>query len=188
MKVIVGLGNIGKEYEHTRHNAGFDVIDLVADQLNVSFHEERRMDGLMASVNVKGEKILLVKPTTFMNLSGRCVGKVMDYYNVDIEDLLVIHDDLDLPVGKLRLRQSGSNGGQKGMGDIIQVLGTQKINRLKLGIGRDTNIPVVDYVLGKFHDDDLKAFQQALVKSKDAVIDYINGDAFEIVMNHYNNK
>ena len=120
-----------------------------------------------------------------MNLSGEAVRAIMDYYKADSEDLIVIHDDLDLPVGKIRLRKSGSSGGQKGMQNIIDHVGTSNINRIRIGIGNDKTIPTVDYVLSRFHKDELKDFKSAVSKAKDAIIYGLDYD-FELVMSKYN--
>ena len=116
-RLIVGLGNPGKEYEHTRHNAGFEVIDLLLKELNLKL-DEHKFNADYTIYRYNGEKIILMKPLTYMNLSGNAVRELVNFYDIDIEDIIVIHDDLDLPVGKIRIRKSGSGGGQKGMGNI----------------------------------------------------------------------
>jgi len=186
MKLIVGLGNIGKKYENTRHNAGFDVVDMVASKLNVIINQDK-FKAKVVSFNYKGEKVYLMKPTTFMNLSGEAIIEIVNFYKLQVEDLLVIHDDLDLPVGKIRIRKKGSAGGQNGMKNIQSHLHSQEIRRIKIGIGKDPKIAVVDYVLGKHRKEDLEEYHKSLDKASDAAIAFIDQD-FEKVMNKYNQK
>lgn len=188
MKVIVGLGNIGSEYNHTRHNVGFDCLEVVEAKRNLIFNEKKEFKAYIAMDNINGEKVVWVKPTTYMNLSGNAVALICNYYKVSHDDILVIHDDLDLPVGKLRLRTSGSAGGQKGMANIIQCLGDSNIKRIRVGIGKDKLIPVVDYVLGKVKKEDAPLMEEALKKAADACIDFASDMPFERVMNKYNQK
>lgn len=154
MKLIVGLGNIGHEYDGTRHNVGFSTIDKLADKLHLDFTVETKFKGLIASTNQTGEKVILLKPTTYMNLSGDSIRLVKDFYKIDIEDILIICDDLDMEVGKIRFRTKGSAGGHNGLKSIIANLGTETFNRIKVGISRDRNIPVPDWVLSRFKDED----------------------------------
>lgn len=182
--MIVGLGNPGRKYERTRHNTGFLVLDEVLRQLDTQLDKER----YNASYTVyrhKGEKIFFVKPLTYMNKSGEAVSPLMKYYDVDIDGLLVIHDDLDLPVGKIRLREKGSCGGQNGMRNIIDLLGSQEIKRIRVGIGNDKQIETVDYVLGKVPLSEKKIYKESLKKAADAVIYYLDND-FQKVMSIYN--
>ncbi len=174
MKLIVGLGNIGNEYEGTRHNVGFSTIDILASKLNLTFNLEPKFKGLIASANIGGEKVILLKPTTYMNLSGEAVSLVMNYYKIDIEDFIVICDDLDMEVGKLRFRTKGSAGGHNGLKNIILHLNTEQFNRIKIGISRDKNIPVVDYVLGHFSKDDKEKIELAFEKTASSLYDYLN--------------
>ena len=181
MKIIVGLGNPGKKYEKTRHNAGFIALDLVAQKLGVSI-TNNKFKALIAETFHRGEKVLLVKPQTFMNLSGESVRAIFDFYNVNEEDLLVISDDKDLDVGSIRVRAKGSSGGQNGIKNIIAHLGTQEFARVKIGIGSNPLIPTVDYVLGKIDED------TATHLACDAVIDFIDGLSMLELMNRYNSK
>ena len=158
MKLIVGLGNIGREYENTRHNAGFMVIDKLASKLNVSF-DQSKFKASLAITNVNGEKVILMKPSTYMNLSGEAVLECVNFYKIAVDDILIIHDDMDLPVGSVRLRMQGSGAGQKGMKNIIDLLHTTQIKRIRMGIGRDQNIDVINYVLGKFRKDEIEVFE-----------------------------
>lgn len=186
MKLIVGLGNPGKEYEKTRHNAGFMVMDLIAQDLHVDINQNK-CKGLYAKTNVRGQQVILLKPQTYMNLSGESVREVMDYFKIEKQDLLVIYDDLDLPTGKIRLRQKGSAGGQNGMKNIMQHLGNQEFNRIRVGIGKDERIPTVDYVLGKVRKEELQEFEEALVDAKNAAIHSIS-NTFDVTMNEFNKK
>ena len=148
MKLVIGLGNPGKQYEKTRHNAGFLVIDEVAKRLNVNI-STRKFNALIGETFVNQEKVIFIKPQTFMNLSGESVKPIMNYYNLDSSEIFVITDDLDLPVGKIRLRDKGSSGGQKGIQNIIDHLNTKEFLRLRIGIGNNKLIDTKDYVLGK---------------------------------------
>lgn len=185
MKLIVGLGNPGKKYENTRHNTGFAVIDRTLAKLNVEL-DKNKFNADYTMINRNGEKIYILKPLTYMNLSGEAVVPFMKYFNIDPEDLVVVHDDLDLPVGKIRLRQSGSCGGQNGMRNIIDLLGDSNIKRIRVGIGKDPLIPVVDYVLGKTKKEDLEVYNQALDKASDALIYWLDHDDFTKVMSNFN--
>ena len=172
MKLIVGLGNPGKDYEKTRHNAGFMCIDEVAKKLNMSF-DTKKFKALIAMGFVGGEKVILMKPQTYMNLSGEAVGECARFYNVDLEDILVISDDLDLPIGKIRLRAKGSSGGQNGLKNIIAHLGSQEFKRIRIGIGNNKNYDTKDYVLGKISKDDQVLFDDAKVRAANEAVDFI---------------
>ena len=185
MKLIVGLGNPGKKYENTRHNTGFAVIDRTLAKLNLEL-DKNKFNADYTMINRNGEKIYILKPLTYMNLSGEAVVPFMKYFGIEPEDLVVVHDDLDLPVGKIRLRQSGSCGGQNGMRNIIDLLGDSNIKRIRVGIGKDPLIPVVDYVLGKTKKEDLEVYNQALDKASDALIYWLNHDDFSKVMSNFN--
>lgn len=185
MKLIVGLGNPGKKYENTRHNTGFAVIDRTLAKLNVEL-DKNKFNADYTMINRNGEKIYILKPLTYMNISGEAVVPFMKYFGIEPEDLVVVHDDLDLPVGKIRLRQSGSCGGQNGMRNIIDLLGDSNIKRIRVGIGKDPLIPVVDYVLGKTKKEDLEVYSQALDKASDALIYWLDHDDFSKVMSNFN--
>lgn len=184
MRVIVGLGNPGMEYQNTRHNAGFDVIDLICQELGVTL-DKTKFKALYTTVFKNGKKAILVKPLTYMNLSGEAVKPLLNYFEAEASDLIVIHDDLDLPIGKLRLREKGSSGGQKGMGNIIDLLGTKDICRIRVGIANNKQIDTKDYVLGKVAKDDRPMYEESLKKAKDAAIFAIDHD-FSLTMNHFN--
>lgn len=184
MKLIVGLGNPGKEYEHTRHNAGFDVMDELAQLCQTSI-DQKKFNALIAQVRIGCEQVLLMKPQTYMNASGEAVIQAINFYKIDTKDVLVIHDDLDLPIGKLRLRTQGSSGGQKGMQSIMNHLHTQDINRIRVGIDKNPLIPIVDYVLGKIPKESKEDYENSLKKAADAAYMSVNHE-FSEVMNRYN--
>ncbi len=184
MKLIVGLGNPGKEYEKTRHNVGFMAIDILSKLLNVEF-KQNQFQSQIASLNFKGEKVYLMKPQTYMNLSGEAVSSFARYYKIDTQDILILHDDLDLPVGKVRIRYQGSSGGQNGLKNIIELLGTQDIKRIRIGIGKDPIIPTKDYVLGKIPTSQQETYNEVLDKVAKAARATL-AMSFNDVMNRYN--
>lgn len=185
MKVFVGLGNPGRQYEETRHNIGFMVIDELADMWNIPLTQSK-FKGIFGQGTINGEKVLLLKPLTYMNLSGECVRPLLDFYKLDVEDLVVIYDDLDLPAGKLRLRQKGSAGGHNGIKSLIQHLGTQNFNRIRMGIDRPKNGPSIsDYVLGKFHAEERPAIDDSVKKAAEACEENLSKEFLQ-VMNTFN--
>lgn len=184
MKLIVGLGNPGIEYEKTRHNTGFLLIDSFCEKLGIIL-DKNKCKANYGIYRHNGEKIIVAKPQTYMNLSGMAVSSLMKFYDIPIEDLIVVHDDLDLPTGKLRLRRKGSSGGQKGMGSIISQLGSQDINRIRVGISNDRSRDTKDYVLSAFSKDELPLLRQALDKGSDALIYALDHD-FDEVMSKFN--
>ena len=186
MKLIIGLGNPGKEYENTRHNTGFMVLDRLSEKLNIEM-TQNKFKGLYGKSKYKGEDVILLKPQTYMNLSGESVRQVMDFFKINQEDILVIYDDLDMPVGKLRLRQSGSAGGHNGIKSIIAETGTQEFDRIKIGIGRpQKGMTVVNHVLGKFSEDDYAMILLTLDKVETALHHYLKTNDFEDTMRRYN--
>ena len=184
MKLIVGLGNPGKEYAGTRHNCGFMVIDRLASKLNVDV-DQNKFKGLYAKVKYHGEDIILLKPQTYMNLSGESVNAMMNFFKIDKEELLVIYDDLDMPVGKLRLRKTGSAGGHNGIKNIIAHLNSQDFKRIRVGIDRHKYMNVADYVLSRFSKVESEAIEQGIENAANAVLDYLDND-FNHAMNYYN--
>jgi len=184
MKLIVGLGNPGKEYENTRHNVGFMVVDNYA-----RFHgvvvDKLKFNGNYAEFFMNGEKVILLKPLSYMNLSGQVVRKFVDYFNIDINDILVISDDLALPISKYRLRLFGSCGGHNGLRDIENMLGSNKFKRFRIGISNDSRIDTKDYVLGKFSVEDRNILDDLLPITVDVLNDFCSID-FEKVMSKYN--
>lgn len=183
MKMIVGLGNPGKDYQNTRHNVGFLVLDNYLntsdwkEKFNALYHEER----------INGEKVIFVKPLTFMNLSGDAVVKYVNYFDVNIDDILVIHDDLDLPFSTYKLKKNSSAGGHNGIKSIINRLGSQEFARLKVGVSHDRSIDTKDYVLGNFSK---KEKEQIEVMQKDfnKIIESFVNDGIDRTMNIYNTK
>lgn len=184
MKLIVGLGNPGKEYEGTRHNCGFITLDVLADKLQVEINQSK-FKGLYVKTKYAGEDIILLKPQTYMNLSGESVIQFMNFFKIDKQDILVVYDDLDMPVGKLRLRTSGSAGGHNGIKSIIHHIGGQDFNRIRIGIDRHPYIKVVDYVLGRFTKEEQANIIEGIDKASDAILMYIE-KGFVSAMNQYN--
>ena len=183
MKVIVGLGNPGKKYSDTRHNIGFRVLEEVARRHGVQ-KEESRFDALIAHIMLGGQKVLLVKPLTYMNLSGKAVQPLMRWFKLDLSDLIVIYDDMDLPPGTLRLRAQGGSGGHKGMASIIERLGSQEFARIRIGIGRPDN-EAIDWVLGKFSPTEQKLMEEVIGQAAAAVECWVK-QGIERAMNEYN--
>jgi peptidyl-tRNA hydrolase, PTH1 family len=173
LSLIVGLGNPGAKYDHTRHNIGFDLIDRLAKRWQVSLSEQKRFHGELGEGLAAGRRIRLLKPNTFMNKSGQSVRAVLDWYKLEPQQVLVLYDDMDLPVGKLRIRLSGSAGGHNGMKSLISHLGTQDFPRLRVGIGKATEAGVakdtISHVLGKFAPDELRILPEVLDMAADAV-------------------
>lgn len=164
MYVIVGLGNPGKQYENTRHNIGFISIDYLAEQLGVKVNKAKHK-ALIGECRIGREKVVLVKPQTFMNLSGESVREIIEYYKIPIENLIVIYDDIDIDRGAVRIRSKGSAGTHNGMRSIIKLIGSDKFPRVRIGIGKDSKIPLVDYVIGNFRKDEVKIMEEAVMKA-----------------------
>lgn len=184
--LIVGLGNIGSEYAHTRHNIGFDTLDAFAKASNVVFSTRRYGD--VAETKLKGHQLFLLKPSTYMNLSGNAVRYWLQQENIPIENLLVIVDDLALPFGTLRLKPKGSDGGHNGLKNIQELIGTQVYARLRFGIGNEfAHGSQVDFVLGKFSDDDEKVKQERITVALDIIKTFCLAGV-QTAMNQYNNK
>jgi len=185
MKLIVGLGNPGRKYEGTRHNIGFDVVAEVARR-HATDKPRSKFDAAVVEAMVGGERTLLIQPQTFMNLSGASVSKAAAFYKVNVEEILVVCDDFNLPLGKLRFRASGSSGGQKGLGDIIRQLGTDRVNRLRIGVGPvpDRWDPA-DFVLGKFRSDEGQEIESTVAEAADGISDWV-AQGIDHCMNQYN--
>lgn len=183
MKVVAGLGNPGIEYAETRHNIGFVLADILAEAWSLSFRPKHQ--GLLAEGLWHGERVLLFKPQTYMNLSGRAVRELMSFYKIPTEELLVIHDDLDLELGKIRLRSKGSAGGHNGIRSLLAELGTELFWRLKIGIGRPPQgWETANFVLGRFRDEEIGLIEDALVKAEKLVQFWLSGES-EKGMNLY---
>lgn len=186
MKLIVGLGNPGEKYAGTRHNIGYTVVDRLMEKQQLSMTDQK-FRGDYTTWHINQDRIYLLKPYTYMNLSGEAVLPFMTYFGIGMEDIIVIYDDLDLDVGKMRLRQTGSAGGHNGVKSIIDLLGSDKFNRIRIGIGRPQNgWKVVDHVLAPFGKDDQIAVDLAVDKAVDALTDWANGATFISLMNQYN--
>ena len=188
MFVIVGLGNPTAQYEGTRHNAGFDVIDVLAEKYNISV-DARKCRAFCGKGVIAGQKVLLVKPQTYMNLSGESVGGIVNYYKIDPEsDLLVIYDDISLDVGQLRIRKKGSAGGHNGIKSIIAPLGRTVFPRIKVGVGeKPKNYDLADYVLGHFSKQERELMEEGYEHASDAVEQIVQGE-IEAAMNVFNKK
>jgi PTH1 family peptidyl-tRNA hydrolase len=187
MKVIAGLGNPGAEYANTPHSIGFEVVDAVARGIGASWKGSSSFKGELATGLLGGVKVLLVKPQTYMNLSGECVSPVLKYHNATIEDLLVVSDDIDLPVGRLRIRKGGSAGGHNGLKSVIERTGSSDFVRLRIGVGRDpqSRSNVIGHVLGKFSPEDRQAMDEVVATAAEAV-GAIENENLETAMNRYN--
>jgi peptidyl-tRNA hydrolase, PTH1 family len=183
MKIVVGLGNPGARYEGTRHNVGFDVIDSLAESPDAGRFQSR-FQAQVCELFVDGEKIILVKPETFMNLSGRSVRAVLDFYHVELVDLLIVCDDINLPLGKLRVRAKGTHGGHNGLRDIQNHLGTTEYARLRIGVDAPGDNTVA-HVLGRFKPGEHDAIEDALSKAAQAVIVWAK-QGVQACMNQYN--
>lgn len=185
MKCIVGLGNPGRTYSKTRHNVGFMVVDEVAKRNKVAL-QKKKFHAHYTEILGPDERIILLEPQTYMNLSGESIRPLMDYYNLDPKDILVIYDDLDLPVGKVRLRQTGGHGGHNGIRSTIDQLGTKEFNRIRIGIDRPApNLTVTDHVLGKFDKEQLPTIEESVKRAADACESWMK-NPFLNVMNAYN--
>lgn len=185
MYIIAGLGNPGKEYDKTRHNAGFMVIDRLSDKYNIDVNDEK-FKGLLGKGVIEGNKVIIVKPQTYMNNSGECLRAVMDYYKADIDDLIVVFDDISLEPGKLRLRPKGSAGGHNGIKSIIAHLGSDQFKRVKFGVGdKPKGWDLVDWVLGRFKAEDEDAISEGIDRACDALACIMN-EGIESGMNRYN--
>lgn len=183
MKLIVGLGNPGKKYENTRHNMGFMALDLLSDMSRIDVDKEV-FHGLLGRGKIFEHDVMLFKPTTFMNLSGTAVREVVSYFKINLEDIIVICDDMALEVGNIRLRSKGSSGGQKGMQNIIECLGTENFKRIRIGIGRPED-NVIDYVLGKPTKDEQPLIDEAISNAVGAVKEYLKAN-FDVAMAKFN--
>ena len=188
MFIIAGLGNPTLQYEGTRHNVGFDVIDMLADRYNISV-DGRKGRALVGKGIIEGQKVLLVKPQTYMNLSGESLRELVNYYKIDEEhELLVIYDDISLDVGQLRIRKKGSAGGHNGIKNIIAHLGTQEFPRIKVGVGdKPKGMDLADYVLGHFSKEDQAKMDEAFKDAANAA-EMILDKGMDAAMNHYNMK
>lgn len=188
MKLVAGLGNPGPRYDGTRHNVGFVVVEELLRRWNCGAGKyERRFEAEVAEANAAGQRVLLIRPQTFMNLSGRSVAAVMRFYKVPLTDLLVVCDDLDLPVGALRIRASGSGGGQKGLENILLHLSSNDVARVRLGIGKVHKSVTSDYVLSRFDPREREVMQETVASAADAVECWLRHEV-NTAMNKFNRK
>lgn len=187
---MVGLGNPGLKYEFTRHNIGFRIVDSLAQDIEVEFKKVKSYYSLISRGMINNHKVILIKPQTFMNLSGRAVSKVVSYYKIPFQDLLIVYDDLNLELGQVRIRKKGSAGGHKGIESIMQYLNSEDIPRLRIGIGNplvNFNFDCVSYVLSNFNGDEKDKIKKVTQLSTEAIKTIIE-DGFEKAMRKYNRK
>lgn len=185
MKIIAGLGNPGQKYDKTKHNTGFMTMDHYLDEKGLSLDKDK-FEGLWTKQKVNGEDVILLEPQTYMNESGRSVSQVANFFKVDPENILIIQDDMDMPIGKIRIRANGKSGGHNGIKSIIRDLGTEKFNRLKIGIRHPKNATVVSWVLTPFNDEQQKLMDDAFDTSVKIIDDFIAGRNSQYLMNKYN--
>ena len=184
MRIVVGLGNPGAQYANTPHSVGFEAVDAIAAEIGATWEAKRQFSCLMAKGSFAGMPVMLVKPQTYMNLSGDSVAPVVKYHNATAADLLVIQDDIDLPIGRMRVRKNGSCGGHNGIRNIIERLGTQDFTRLKLGVGKDKS-NVIAHVLGKFDPATRKVMDLVVAEAVKAAVSILR-DGADRAMNAYN--
>ena len=186
MKLIVGLGNPGKEYHKTRHNIGYMVLDKCSEKFNFSF-DSNKFNGKYGFAMINNEKYLFLLPEKYMNLSGEVIIEFVNYYKISLDDILIVSDDLDMEVGKIKLKSSGSSGGHNGLKNIELYLGTSNYKRLKIGIANNKNIDTKDYVLGKFTKEEQLMIDEAVIKAVNIISDF-SLLSFDKLMSSYNNK
>ncbi len=186
MKIIIGLGNPGKKYEFTRHNMGFIVVDHLASQYSININKIK-FRSLIGEGNIDGEKVLLVKPQTYMNLSGEAVRDIVNFYKIGIDDLIVVYDDIDTDIGDIRIRKFGSAGTHNGMKSIIYQLNSDRFPRIRMGIGKSENIPLMKYVTGKITEKEKEPLKIAVNNACDGIVSIINY-GLDLAMNRFNTK
>lgn len=185
MKLIIGLGNVGGKYTFTRHNVGFMLVDKLALNNGVEFRDNSKLKSLITKFYKDGEEYMLIKPTTYMNLSGEAMRAVIDYYKINPKDMIIVYDDLSLDLGKIRFRVSGSDGGHNGIKSVIKHLGSKDFARLKIGIGPQSPIPAESFVLQNFDSQSLEILKDVLSKSEEAIFYYFE-NGIEKTQNNYN--
>ncbi|MBQ2677725.1 MAG: aminoacyl-tRNA hydrolase [Oscillospiraceae bacterium] len=186
MHIITGLGNPGRKYENTRHNLGFITVDRLAEEHGISVTKSKHK-ALIGEGRISGQKVLLVKPQTFMNLSGEAVRAVMDYYKEPVENLLVIYDDADIPAGAVRIRKKGGAGTHNGMKSVVSCLGDDGFARIRIGIGTQDDRDIVDHVLGGFTREEADVMREAVLTAVSAV-ECMLSEGIDIAMNEYNTR
>lgn len=184
MKLIIGLGNPGKKYELTRHNIGFIVLDYFSKKINKPI-SKIKFKSYYNEVFIGSEKVILLKPQTYMNLSGEAVRSVVEYYGIDLEDILIIYDDVDIEFGKIRIRKNGSGGTHNGMKNIIYHLNSDQFSRIRIGIGKPVHTELINYVLERFPKDNWDELRTVVIKASEAIETFI-ADGIDSTMNNYN--
>ena len=185
MNIIIGLGNPENDYSGTRHNMGFNVINELSKKYNIDVNK-KKFKALCGDGIIENQKVILVKPQTFMNLSGESVSEIVSFYKVPLEDIIVIYDDLDIEPGKIRIRKSGSPGSHNGMKSVTQLLGSNDFARIRVGIGKpDNNMNLIEYVIGGISEDEKEVLNQGVKKATDAVIEILRNN-IESAMNKFN--
>ena len=187
MYIIVGLGNPGKKYANTRRNLGYITLELLAARFGIKI-EKSKFKSLVGEGNIAGQKVLLMKPETYMNNSGEAVRAAMEFYKIEPENLLIVYDDLDIPLGKIRIRSAGSAGTHNGMRSVIRLLGQDGFPRIRIGIGTEKNTgDLVNYVIGGFTKEEVEPLEKACLEAVDAITCYLE-NGIEIAMNRYNKR
>ena len=185
MYLIIGLGNPEEEYSKTRHNMGFNTINKLAQKQNIQINKTK-YEGLYETTTIEGKKVILIKPQTYMNLSGNCVKQFVDFYKIEKENILVIYDDMDIEPGTIKIRKKGSAGGHNGMKSIIQMLGTEEFPRIRIGIGRpEHNGDEINYVIGAIPKEEIPKLEEGTEKAKEAVIEILK-NGIDKAMNKFN--
>lgn len=187
MYLVVGLGNPEKKYFNTFHNVGFMCVDRLAEKLGVEFSKVE-CKSVTAHAKINGQKVIIAKPVTYMNLSGQAVVELTNKYKIEKGNLIVVYDDVDIPLGNVRIRKNGSAGTHNGMRNIVQLLGTEDFPRIRVGIGKDTPMALMDYVLSQVTDVDREKLYPAVTHAAEALDEYVNGQPFEQVMQRHNVK
>lgn len=185
MKLIAGLGNPGRKYDQTKHNTGFMALDHYLEKNGLTLDKDK-FEGLWTKQKINGEDVIFLEPQTFMNDSGKSIAQVANFFKIKPEDILVIHDDMDMPIGKIRIRANGKSGGHNGIKSIMACLGTNNFNRLKIGIRHPENESVVSWVLSPFNNDQQKLMDAAFETSENIINDFIKGKNAQYLMNQYN--
>ncbi len=188
MKLIVGLGNPEKKYQNTWHNVGFDCANLLAQKLGVTCFDKDECKAVTAHTRLGGEKVIIAKPLTYMNLSGESVQMLVHKYKLETKDIIVVYDDVDIPLGAVRIREKGSAGTHNGMRNILQCLGTEDFARVRIGTKKETPMALIDFVLSQITEEDHKVLDEALKTGANALYDFANGETIATVMQHHNTK
>ena len=185
MYLIIGLGNPEEEYSKTRHNMGFNAINKIAEKYDIKM-KKTKFNGIYGSGNIEGEKVMLIKPQTYMNLSGKCVKEFLDFYKIEKEKMIIIYDDMDVEPGKIKIRKQGSAGSHNGMKSIISEIQTQEFPRIRIGIGRPIHEnDKINYVIGNIPEEEMEKLEEGIEKAKEATIDIL-AKGIDYAMNKFN--